>query len=586
MEARNFAPEQFRVLAGGGEIVIAGAPIRVTKAEGATDSTPLLWAVQEILDRYAGVRWLWPGDLGTYVPRRADLSVPAMDLVWQPEMEFRIIRTHVDKMNPAARVDARHLPFRDTTAETYARLKAETDAWMQHHRMGRRSDFTFGHAFGHWWEKYAKEHPDLFAVPPLGYNGKLPFPNENRVKLRLSNPKVTEFVVQEWREAGRPPFWNVCPNDGSGFDTSPETLGWDDPPGQPLEKNWSGNSKLTARYVRFWNGIITRMRQERPDVRICTYAYSRYRDAPPAGLKLAEGILVGNVFHYDSSFFEQWNGWYNAGATNMFLRPQWLLHGADAPYLPLEEIASAMQHARKHGMVGMRPGAVHGYWGATGITPYLIARLTWRPEMSKDEIVDEYCAAFGAAAPHVRQYFRYWEEFARQAAYPVANAGEFRHTRGGLYEEAVEKYNLPRSVNKQGMWYVMPYLYTDERLAPAFAMLKEAAAAVRGGSAEFRERVQFLHDGLAHFRVARDTSALGVAALRDRSQEAAHMAKFEELRALRSALTPRHVVWGESQFVRESDSGGETIPRKLRNAAEGSSRKDRARTMVDDALDN
>jgi hypothetical protein len=229
---------------------------------------------------------------------------------------------------------------------------------------------------------------------------------------------------------------------------------------------------------------------------------------------------------------------------------------------------------------------LHGYWGTTGLTPYLIARLTWRPEMTKDEIVDEYCAAFGPAAPHVRRYFRYWEDFTRQAAYPVANAGEFRHTRGGLYEEVVEKYNLPRSVNKQGMWYVMPYLYPDERLVPAVAMLDEAAAAVGEGPEEFRERVRFLRDGLAHFRVARDTVALGVAALRDRSLEAAHMAKFEELRALRRALTPSHVVWGEAQFVRESDSGGETIPRQLRRQAESASRKDRVRTVLDDALDN
>jgi hypothetical protein len=46
-------------------------------------------------------------------------------------------------------------------------------------------------------------------------------------------------------------------------------------------------------------------------------------------------VIVANVFAYDETFFEQWDGWYRKGATNMVLRPQWLLHGADAPYLPL-----------------------------------------------------------------------------------------------------------------------------------------------------------------------------------------------------------------------------------------------------------
>jgi hypothetical protein len=564
IDASRLEPEQFRILAAGNEIILAGAPPGATRIGGTSESAPLIWAVDEILDQSIGVRWLWPGELGTYVPRRDRIAVALMDKTWRPEMEYRVIRDHVSVLNPATQVNPRHLPFRDTSRELYQKVRSETSAWMQHHRLGRRSDFRFGHAFGHWWEKYSKTDPDLFAVPPPGSDLKQPFPAPNRVKLRLSNPKVTEFILEEWRAAGRPAFWNVCPNDGAGFDTSDETRAWDIPRDQAPADIWNGWSELSARYVRFWNQLVARMREERPDVRICTYAYSRYRSPPPAGLMLAEGVIVANVFPYDETFFEQWDGWYQKGATNMVLRPQWLLHGADAPYLPLEEIAKAQRHARDHGLVGMQIGAIYGYWGAAGLTPYLIARLNWRPEMTKDAIVDEYCAAFGAAAPHVRRYFRYWEDFSREAAYPVENLGEFRTKRGGLYEQVVEQHNLTRNVNNRGIWHVMPYLYPDARLAPALAMLDEAAAAVRNEREEYRERVRFLRDGLEHFRVARDTIELGMGVQRDRSLEAAHARKFDELRALRRELTPRHVVWGDAAFWREGNRGAFTIPNKFR----------------------
>ena len=35
-----------------------------------------LLGVYEVLEDYLGVRWLWPGDLGTYVPRRNTIVIP------------------------------------------------------------------------------------------------------------------------------------------------------------------------------------------------------------------------------------------------------------------------------------------------------------------------------------------------------------------------------------------------------------------------------------------------------------------------------------------------------------------------------
>jgi hypothetical protein len=64
--------------------------------------------------------------------------------------------------------------------------------------------------------------------------------------------------------------------------------------------------------------------------------------------------------------------------------------------------------------------------------------------------------------------------------------------------------------------------------------------------------------------VARDAVELGLRVQQDRSLEPAHGRKFEELRALRRELTPRHVVWGDAAFWREGNRGASTIPGKFR----------------------
>ena len=48
-----------------------------------------LLGVYEVLERHLGVRWLWPGDLGTYVPRRRTIEIPALDETVKPRLLYR-----------------------------------------------------------------------------------------------------------------------------------------------------------------------------------------------------------------------------------------------------------------------------------------------------------------------------------------------------------------------------------------------------------------------------------------------------------------------------------------------------------------
>src|SRR5262249_12257798 len=49
------------------------------------------FAVYEFLERFVGVRWLWPGEVGEVVPRRKSLLVEDVSLVKEPAFVWRFL---------------------------------------------------------------------------------------------------------------------------------------------------------------------------------------------------------------------------------------------------------------------------------------------------------------------------------------------------------------------------------------------------------------------------------------------------------------------------------------------------------------
>ena len=491
-------------------------------------SMPLRWALNRIQEEGLGVRFLWPGDLGTWVPRQQSFEIAAKDISYRPPLALRVLR-----MSNCA-----------LTMNDPARLREYEEGieWAQNHMAGRREQFVFGHAFIHWWKKYGKEHPDLFARPPEGVEIPVAGTKPEFVKLRLSNPKTVEMIAREYEEAGAPKYWNICPNDGSGFDLSPATLEWDEPKGQALKDIWEGNDRanLTARYVHFWNLVHERLRKLNPEVTLVTYAYWSYRHAPPAEHRLSGKTIVGVVDGWDA--YETWKGWRKAGA-ELSLRPNWGYYSAGAPTVWVEEIVSFMRFAHRNGMIGFDLDQIAGHWATEGLNYYVMARMMSHPELSADQVIEEYCAAFGEAAPKIRDYFHYWQQRGKEFGYPIP-AGGTTGPNPGKYRELMEQ-GLISDNYFHGPYVALPYLYTDEVLAPAFALLEDARSQVSPDSEAFL-RVEFLRAGLVHHRLMRNAVALGFKVkageidpnvIRDFRTAAAELDRF------RKRDTFSHLVW-------------------------------------------
>lgn len=504
---------------------------------GQAPSPSTRWSAYRFLEDRLGVRWLWPGEVGTYVPRKSTLLIEPQQWIEQQQLLRRRFRTLFSRRN-------RETQIRLLTPEQFQQVQAEAQAWLDHHRMGEHTDLTFGHAFGDWWERYHQEHPEYFAVLPEGDDqpfGPQPFPNEHRVKLNVSLPAVSDQVVQQWLDAGMPQDWNVCPNDSSAFCICQACRQLDGDLTSPVQDVVRGKTNLTGRYVDFWNRIITAMRKHRPDAVINTYAYSAYR-FPPTDQQLQPGIILQVVDGYDKVSRQRWDQWIERGATGIMLRPNWWYAGGIAPHLPLEQTGRFFSHVLHNGMLGFDFDSLHGFWATQGLNYYLIARMAQRPDLDTQAIIDEYCAAFGDAAPTVRQYFNYWQQWSDRI-YPEVPAGGSVHQKpDSLFARTVRKHGLSQYPLKSN-WQVIPYLYTDPVLAPAKKLLAQAAEQTRE-QPQAAARVAFLQAGLEHLRLTRDVLAVGMGIKTDVNAQQ-FQAMVDNLDDQRRQWTQRHVVWGE-----------------------------------------
>ncbi|MBD3293334.1 MAG: DUF4838 domain-containing protein [Armatimonadia bacterium] len=538
------AEEEFAIRTAGRHVVFIGSDTVGEIDEDDPRSASTLWAVGYFLDREMGVRWLWPGDVGTYVPEAETVVVPEMDVRERPEMVTRTFRPIL--------TSGKVRRMRETNFDEFERIEAESERWQDRHLMGRRERIGSMHAFDDWWEKYHEDYPEIFATLPEGMTH--PYPTPERVNLCVSDPQVEQLILQEWREAGSPDMWSVAPNDGQGYCVCEDCRALDVPntlDADPLDIVWNRSVvTLTGRYLDLWRRLLDRMRAENPDASLKTLAYANYRlaNSQMGPLGYEDALTISLVpDNWGEEEYQSLSEWQRIGA-DVIMRPNFWFVGYAAPYMPLHEAGRFWQHAVDTGIVGWDSNML-GYWGSQGPYYYLVTRLCARPDLTVDEVLGEYTSAFGAAAPAVDDYLEYWEHVTEEADWPDW-AGHFQ-TEDGWFEQQMEEYDLNEHPFWSS-WSILPLLYTDERLAEARAILDRAEALADDEMA--LQRIEFLRDGLLHLQLSRDAVELANAELRPevdgyealREQERDFRRLVVRLKNLRAALNARHVVWADS----------------------------------------
>lgn len=456
-------------------------------------SAGTLFGVYEWLERDLGVRWAWPGELGTHVPARSSVTAREVDVTLSP----RFFQRHV---RPGLSFKAEHpaLGFTAAAAADYAR---EQTLFLRRHRLGRSERLGYGHAFTQWWQRFGKEHPEWFQLVE-GKRG--PTKPTARYSMCVSDPGLHREIVAQWKARGAPDYINVVENDILGQCECDRCRAWDGPEPADANKYYSPNFKVygarfvSDRYARFAHAVQQLAAKENPRVSAVGYVYFNYFQAPTSGVKLNANVLLGYCpsagwyprFDDEHAWYKaQWAGWRETGA-RLFSRTNYFLDGYCMPFIFARQFADDFQHQVKHGMVGTDFDSLTGHWATQGPNLYLLLRLHTQPDASPDALLAEYYGAFGPAASAVKAYFDYWETYATENR--------------PLIQQTFED----RVAVRWRTWAKAAHVVFPEKVfAPAETLLAKARAAA-GADPSAVARVEFLALGLEHARLCVRVSAL------------------------------------------------------------------------------
>jgi hypothetical protein len=429
-----------------------------TDAHTPPDPDGTSYAVTTFLEDKLGVRYLWPGEVGKVVPRRETITVADFAHRFTPKLAQRRIRSmgYHDRIQ----VGLDRLGFKK---QDYERLRADAERtqvvspdWFRWHRLGGTLNLNAGHAFGHLWARYGKDHPEWFALQPDGSRDQSR--NPERARLCVSNPHLIAAIAREKiEELNRNPALlgvSIAPNDGgrTTFCTCPKCEALDSPKGRKVllwdftrgARRDIEHASLTDRMVYFWNAIAEKVAKAHPDKLLVVDAYSAYA-AAPVKRKLHPNLVVRFApldYHaedYRQESLREWDSWSKA-ARRIFFRPNLMLLGRrdGLPLLYVHKFGTDFRYLASHGMMGTDFDACCHHWATQGLNYYIVARLHWNPEQDVDALVDDYCqAGFGPAGKSVRRYFAGLEELMDQVALKKAKLTTVFHPKAlaGLRKE-------------------------------------------------------------------------------------------------------------------------------------------------------
>jgi hypothetical protein len=432
LTGKGLGPGGIALSAKGHVLALIGSDARTP-----SDADGTRYAVTTFLEDKLGVRYLWPGELGKVVPRRETILVNDFQHRFNPPLgQWRIrnmpyhdrIQTGLDRLG-FTKDDYERL------REAAQRSQAESPDWFAWQRLGGTLNLSGGHAFGHLWGKYGKDHPDWFALQPNGSRDQSASPD--RARLCKSNPELIAAIAREKIEElnRNPDLLGVAlgPNDGgrTSFCTCPKCEALDSPKGRKvLLWDFTGGTRrdfehvsLTDRMAYFWNAVAEQVAKVHPDKLLVVDAYSAYA-APPVERKLHPNLVVrfAPLGYHDDDYRQEglrdWEGWSRA-AKKIYFRPNLMLLGRreGMPLLYVHKFGADFRHLAGHGMMGTDFDSCCHHWSTQGLNYYVVARLHWNPEQDVDALVDDYCrAGFGPAAKSVRRYFDRLEALMNEAA--------------------------------------------------------------------------------------------------------------------------------------------------------------------------
>ncbi|HET6325697.1 MAG TPA: DUF4838 domain-containing protein [Planctomycetaceae bacterium] len=526
--------EDYVLRTGGNDLYIVGKELRAEQYHGTRPRYSEPWnplstecvhsgtllGVYDILENSLEVRWLWPGDLGTYVPRQRTIVLAPVSKTVKPRLLYRNLggwdlpQIYLTGSFFGKRV-ARNYRVGGLSKDVVTKLVFPTEeagfeygkaveVYQRRHRRVTQIENPLCVLGSHviagimdWWETYGKVHPEWFAMQADGKRGLKVRRAGAWTPLCVSNSQLHHWIVERAWDGGDVLTLGEADAAGESMCHCPQCQAWDGPQQEGFPEDLRllkyTPRAMGDRYARYWKAVFDLAVRRNPNVKVGVYLYHNTLPAPLTGIKLDKQIFGEFVIYgsrdgwyplsqeEDRWYREQWQGWHNTGMSLVY-GPNYLLSGYATPNVTTWQTGRFFKFAYEHGMVGVNYRSYTFSWAAQGPMAYMHHRLLSDPELEIEKVRQEYFAAFGPAAGEVERYFDYWEDYARNRP---AVRDQITDPRGAL-----EKLKRIRG----------HYLaYPPSVYRPAEAMLAKALEAARKDPLpEFAQRVEFLQAGLKH----------------------------------------------------------------------------------------
>ena len=237
--------------------------------------TGTAYAVASFLEKHAGVRFLWPGELGTVAEKSKPVTIKEGTDLYVPPFKLRMTSSFTYGMRLLSSKDA-----------------ADLNTWLVRMKTGR-SIYSVGSGFQHAFfhllprEKYGKEHPEYYSlVSPARWIGE-PKPtvptrrNDESVggpaQLCTSNKDVRRIIAEKIAAPKDGKIRSISPNDGFGFCECANCLAQD---GKDAERLRNNHLTVTNRMYDFAEDIAHQVYKLNPKAKVGMFAYSFYNGVP------------------------------------------------------------------------------------------------------------------------------------------------------------------------------------------------------------------------------------------------------------------------------------------------------------------
>jgi len=386
-------------------------------AQWSNDGTA--WAVADFLERFVGVRWYWPAELGgrSIIPS-ASLVIPPVHYRDQPV--FRLREYHPPdgwKLPTKARSsDKEPLPFPPgaipdgvvaVNMPTYLPLVRRGCSWPYKIKVHQPQDF------GRRTEKWLEEHKEMFATKKDGArNFSMPC---------YSSPKTLEFLLEGcervWDKGGACPWvTSTC------VTVSPPDMGVDCwCPACRETYNKGGGNRIDGPSLimgLFVKRMCEAVKQRWPDKKVIYLPYWNYQECPkeveyPDNLVVMAAMTTYPMplnaqrenFQEAIDRLRAWRAKACLPVTMWDYCVGWTYGPYQYPHL-VRDFYKTLRDADIAAGTFIN-GENLGEWTTTAPTLYVWMKVLWNPELDVDAVLDEMCRRlYGKAGVTARELIR------------------------------------------------------------------------------------------------------------------------------------------------------------------------------------